>query len=281
MNEQGNPLRSYFRIPALHLRLPSGGQHWPVGSIDLPPTGTVPVLPMTAVDEITYRTPDSLFNGSAVISVIQSCCPCIHNAWLAPSQDITALLMAIRLASYGSSLQIASVCPSCAHTNDFNLDLQENMGNLKSPNFNDPLQLGDLLVYFRPISYKQQNQFNMRQYEQQRTIAQITESTTLTEDQKRQALTDALNTVTELTLEVLCAGISAIRTPTESVTELQWIQEFVKNTDRKNFDALRARAVSIREQSELPPLQAQCSECKHQYLQTVLLDASNFFEFAS
>lgn len=281
MNEQGNPLRSYFRIPALHLRLPSGGQHWPRGSIDLPPTGSVPVLPMTAVDEITYRTPDSLFNGSAVISVIQSCCPCIHNAWLAPSQDITALLMAIRLASYGSSLQIASVCPSCAHTNDFNLDLQENMGNLKSPNFNDPLQLGDLLVYFRPISYKEQNQFNMRQYEQQRTIAQITESTTLTEDQKRQALTDALNTVTELTLEVLCAGISAIRTPTESVTELQWIQEFVKNTDRKNFDALRARAVSIREQSELPPLQAQCAECEHQYLQTVLLDASNFFEFAS
>ena len=89
--QQPNPLSQYFRQPAIHIRLPSGGQFYPVGSINMPPNGELPVLPMTAVDEITYRTPDALFNGSAVISVIQSCVPAIRNAWVMPSTDIDAV----------------------------------------------------------------------------------------------------------------------------------------------------------------------------------------------
>ena len=65
-----NPLKQYFRQPAIYVRLPSGGQHYPPGAINMPPNGELPVFPMTAMDEITYRTPDALFNGSAVISVI-------------------------------------------------------------------------------------------------------------------------------------------------------------------------------------------------------------------
>ena len=68
-----NPLTQYFRQPAIYVKLPSNGNFYPESSIDLAVNGEYPVLPMTAIDEITYRTPDALFNGQAVVSVIQSC----------------------------------------------------------------------------------------------------------------------------------------------------------------------------------------------------------------
>ena len=65
---ENNPLRQYFRRPAVHVKLPSGGLDYPEGVIDMPPSGELPVYPMTAIDEITARTPDALYNGVAVTS---------------------------------------------------------------------------------------------------------------------------------------------------------------------------------------------------------------------
>ena len=55
-----NPLKQYFRQPAIYIRLPSQGKNYPEGSLNMPPTGELAVYPMTAIDEITYRTPDAL-----------------------------------------------------------------------------------------------------------------------------------------------------------------------------------------------------------------------------
>jgi hypothetical protein len=81
MTQFSNPLRKYFRQPAIHLRLPSGGKFYPDGVVDLPPNGEIPIYPMTAVDEIITRTPDALFNGSAVPDILKSCVPNIKDPW--------------------------------------------------------------------------------------------------------------------------------------------------------------------------------------------------------
>ena len=54
----------------------------------MPENRELPVYPMTAIDEITYRTPDALFNGQAVVNVIHSCVPNIKNAWEIPGTDL-------------------------------------------------------------------------------------------------------------------------------------------------------------------------------------------------
>jgi hypothetical protein len=69
---------------------------------------------MTAIDEITYRTPDALFSGQAVVNVIHSCVPSIKNAWHAPVADLNSILVAIRIASYGHELEIETTTPSYA-----------------------------------------------------------------------------------------------------------------------------------------------------------------------
>ncbi len=96
-----NPLAKHFRQPKLYVNLPSGGMFYPQGSLEPTETGEFPVYAMTAKDELMFKTPDALLNGQSTVSVIQSCIPNIKNAWHIPSIDIDAILVAIRMATYG------------------------------------------------------------------------------------------------------------------------------------------------------------------------------------
>ena len=111
MSQSANPLKQFFRQPAIYMRLPSGGQFWPEGSLEMPPNRELAVYPMTAIDEISYRTPDALFNGAATVSVIQSCVPSIKNAWKIPSSDLNSILIAIEYALKKSKTINIAHCP--------------------------------------------------------------------------------------------------------------------------------------------------------------------------
>ena len=280
MTQFANPLKQYFRQPAIYMRLPTGGKYWPTGTIDIPQNGEIPVYPMTAIDEITYRTPDALFNGQAVVSVIQSCMPNIKNAWAAPAADVNSMLVAIRLASYGHELEISSTCPSCETVEDYAVDLRQILDQLKLPNFETTLQHGDLEIAFAPVSYEQQNQSNQSQFEEQQMIRSITESS-LTEEEKIKKLNDAMRRITELTIQALKCSIAGIRTPGAIVSEPEYIQEFLINCDRKLFTIIRDHVIDLRKVSDLKPLDIKCGNCSHEYQQTVTLDMTSFFGPAS
>ena len=54
MNDH-NPLKQYFRRPAMYLKLPSQGKFYDETVVRMPENGELPVYPMTAIDEITAR----------------------------------------------------------------------------------------------------------------------------------------------------------------------------------------------------------------------------------
>ena len=258
--QQPNPLSQYFRQPAIHIRLPSGGQFYPVGSLNMPPNGELPVLPMTAVDEITYRTPDALFNGSAVVSVIQSCVPSIRNAWVMPSTDIDAVLVAIRIASFGHGMDIASTCPSCQHTEDFTLDLRKINDQIRPGQYDQNLSISNLEFYFKPISYQDVNRNNQVQFEQQQALRAL-DSDTTEDTAKLEQLNRVMKVINELTLKTITQSISAIKTPDALVTEPQHIFEFLSNCDSRTFAQLRDHAISLKQASEIKPVDLTCTEC--------------------
>lgn len=280
MPQSINPLSQYFRQPAVYLRLPSNGQFWPAGSIDMPPNQEFPVLPMTAIDEITYRTPDALFNGSAVVNVIQSCIPNIRNAWVMPGTDINSIMIAIRLASYGADMEIASQCPKCQNNEDYTIDLRLMLDNIQMPDYKTALQQGDLEIILKPMTYQDQNQVNLNQFEQQRVMQSVNDSD-LTEEQKLQTLNKALATITNLTVSALKWNIASIRTPQVLVTDPEHIEEFLRNTDRKLFVLIRDSIIERRMASEFKPVKIKCAACSHEYEQTVTLDQTSFFDPAS
>jgi len=114
-----NPLKQYFRRPAVYMRLPSNGVGYPPGSLTMPENGELPVFPMTAIDEITAKTPDALFNGAAVVEIIRSCVPDIKDPWVIPGNDLDAILVAIKAAT-GDGMNLNSICPKCENVAEFN-----------------------------------------------------------------------------------------------------------------------------------------------------------------
>ena len=90
-----NPLANYMRQPKIYIRLPSQGKYWPDNSIIIPETGEFPVYSMTAKDELSFKTPDALMNGQAMVDVIHSCMPTIKNAFNCSSKACSFNLFAI------------------------------------------------------------------------------------------------------------------------------------------------------------------------------------------
>ena len=278
--QQPNPLSQFFRQPAIHIRLPSGGKFYPTGTINMPPNGELPVLPMTAVDEITYRTPDALFNGSALVSVIKSCIPSIREPWAMPTTDIDTVLIAIRIASFGHGMDIDTTCPKCNHTDDITLDLRAINDQIRPGDYDKSLSIGNLEFYFKPINYKDVNQNNQVQFEQQQAL-RIVSNDDIEESVKVEQLNRSMRVINELTLKTIAQSISAIKTPDALVTEIEYIHEFINNCDSRLFAQLRDHVIALKQASEIKPIDLTCPECKHQYTQPFTLDMASFFGTAS
>ena len=275
-----NPLKQYFRQPAIYVKLPSLGKNYQPGSLTLPPTGELPVYPMTAIDEITYRTPDALYNGQATVNVIQSCVPDIKDAWAVPSTDIDTLLIAIRIASYGHDMDFGTTCPACNHSSEQTLDLRTVLDSIRIADYSKTVTAGDMEIFFKPLTYKHLNNNNQMQYENQKLLQMLPDSE-IPDAEKMLALSDALKKITDITVIALAQSIAAVKTPQATVYEPEFIEEMLKNCDSKLFNQIRDFILDLKASSEMQPLKLVCSECNHEYEQNITLDMASFFGYAS
>jgi uncharacterized protein with PIN domain len=275
-----NPLRQYFRQPAIYIRLPSQGKFYPENTLSMPPTGELPVYPMTAIDEITYRTPDALFNGQATVNVIQSCVPDIKNAWVTPALDVDTLLVAIRIASYGHEMEFGTKCPKCNHESNQSIDLRVVLDSMKAADYSKSLKFGDMEIFFRPMTYKNLNDNNQLQFESQKMLQGLSDSD-VSDNEKMSALGTALKKITEITVTALSQSIAAVKTPQALVSEPEYIEELLSNCDKKLFSQIRDHILELKEKAEMQPLTITCPDCSNVYSQMMTLDMSSFFEPAS
>lgn len=275
-----NPLSQYFRQPSIYVKLPSGGQHYADGAIDMPANGELPVYPMTAIDEITYRTPDALFNGNAVTNVIKSCVPAIRDPWAIPAMDVDSILVAIRIASYGHNMEMSTTCPHCENEADYGLDLRTILEQIKTPDYSKPVVAGDLQIFFKPMTYKHLNDNNQKQFEEQKLL-QVLPDSDMPDTDKMTAMSAALVKITHITIDALSQSVAAVKTPDGLVSEPGFIEEMLKNCDRRLFAQIRDHIINVKSQAEIQPIKLKCSACEKEYQQAVTLDMTSFFEDAS
>ena len=275
-----NPLTQYFRQPAIYVKLPSNGEHYAPGALNMPANRELPVYPMTAIDEITYKTPDALFNGNAVTNVIKSCMPNIVDPWAVPAMDVDTILVAIRIASYGHTMEVSTKCPHCQNEDDYGMDLRTMMERMKAPDYSTPVATGDLEIFFKPMTYKNLNDNNHRQFEEQK-ILQTLPGVEMPEEQRMTALSAALMKITEITVKALSQSIAAVKTPDALVSDPEHIEDMLKHCDRRLFAKIRDHIINIKSQAEIQPMSLKCAACEKEYQQAVTLDMASFFEDAS
>lgn len=273
-----NPLSKHFRQPALYLKLPSKGEFWPEDAITMPANGEIAVYPMTTRDEITLRTPDALINGAGVVSVIQSCCPEIKDAWRMPSIDVDATVIAIRIASYGSTMNFNSRCPHCSEVHDYALNLSTVLDRIRMPNYKDPVVSEGLKVKLFPQPYFDLNKSNMINYEEQKLMEAI-QATTMEPELRSIEINKQVERIVDLSVFTLTASTQYIETEDGTrVTEKEFIKEFYTNTSTTTIKAVQDRLNEINSEGAVKPLNVNCESCTKPFDIQITFDYASFFD---
>lgn len=275
MQANNNPLRQYFRRPAIYLKLPSGGNFYTPGTIDMPENGEIPIFPMTAIDDITAKTPDALFNGQAVVDIIKSCAPNIKEPWKINSVDLDAVLVAIRSASDNEGLNISTTCPECTEESQFEIALGGLLAGIETPAYDKGLQISELEIFFRPLTFKEMNEISLAQFNMQRMFSNLNDIIDIDERTKKSK--EALKQVTDVTMQTIAKTIAFIRSPGGDVNQTDFILDFLGNCDKQTYETIRDYNAKLREQGEIKPLPIKCPHCNHEYKQQFTLNITDFF----
>ena len=283
MTENSNPLNKYFRQPAIYITLPAGNDYSPQ-VIEPTATGELPVMPMTAKDEIKFKTPDALMNGQGVVEVIQSCIPNIKDAWQIKSYDVDTILVAIRIATYGETMDINFNVPVINEQSSHTLNLPAILDQIKTQKINHIIKLKDgLTIETRPLTYKDLTSTSLQTFQQQKIYSTV-QASEMSDEEKVKRFDQSFKALTELNSSVLLKNISRITTPEGvEVTDPGQIKEFVENVNTTMITELQDELTKIRLQGAVQPLQMKATEDQIKkgvptsYLVPITFDTANFF----
>ena len=283
MTENANPLNKYFRQPALYVALPSGTDY-PPHVVTPTETGELGIMPMTAKDEIRFKTPDALMNGQGVVDVIQSCCPNIKDAWQIKSYDLDTILIAIRIATYGETMEINFNVPGANENVSHTINLPTLLEQIKTQQIDTEFTLRDgLKIKVRPLTYKDMTATSLQTFQQQKMYGAIQDSQ-LSDEEKATRFNDAFAKLTELNSSILLKNIAGvIMTDGTEVTDPTQIKEFVDNANAALIKEIEERVMALRSQGAVKPLKLKATEeqikkgAPASYDVPVTFDTANFF----
>tara|TARA_Y100000385_G_C13015923_1_gene603846 strand:+ start:408 stop:1262 length:855 start_codon:yes stop_codon:yes gene_type:complete len=283
MTENTNPLNKYFRQPAIYVSLPSG-TNYPPHVVTPAQTGELGVMPMTAKDEIRFKTPDALMNGQGVVEVIQSCVPDIKDAWEIKSYDLDTILVAIRIATYGETMEINFNVPGANENVSHTVNLPSILDQLRSVKVDNAIVLKDgLKITVRPLTYKDMTHTSLQTFQQQKMYSAVQDSQ-LSDEDKATRFNEAFKTLTELNASILLKNMEMItmQDGTE-ITDTAHIKEFVDNANTTLIKEIETKLTDLRSQGAVKPLKLKATEEQIKkgapvtYEVPVTFDTANFF----
>ena len=280
----GNPLAKHLRQPKIYIKLPSNGEYWPQAALKKVENGEYPVYAMTAKDEITMKTPDALLNGQATVDVIQSCFPNVIDAWQCPSIDLDAILVAIRMASYGEAIDMSAMVPQTEITKDFQLDLQTILDNLTNTVYEDTFSIPGFRVQIVPITYRHATQQAIKAFEEQRIFATVNDDA-LTEEVKLEPFSKSFSKLTDININVVVNSVVAIQPEGDevAVTNKNHLREFIEGAEAGVFNAIQAHIAKQKDNFQQKPIKMEATAEEMEagapatYDLPITFDQSNFF----
>lgn len=273
-----NPLAKHFRQPAIFLKLPSQGKFWAQGAINLTVTGEVPVYPMTVKDELLLKTPDALINGTSIAEMIRSCIPDIKDPWACPVIDLDAILIAIRLASYGTQMDFESRCPHCKNPNDHAIDLRVLLDNIQPAGYVDnTFSVNDLKFTFKPQNFAELSLITQATFEQQKLVNTVVNSTDIPDEDKAELFKDGFAKLTQINLDLVATCIDHVEVDGQTVSDKQMINDFLEQTDRQTYETIKNHIEQAVANNKLEALTLKCNHCEEEYVTALEFNQSNFF----
>jgi hypothetical protein len=283
MTENANPLNKYFRQASIYVKLPSGTDY-PTDVVTRAETGEIGIMPMTAKDEVRFKTPDALMNGQGVVDVIESCVPDIKDAWQIKSYDLDTILVAIRIATYGETMEINFNVPGANESVAHTVNLPAILDQIQKTTVDTAFTLKDgLKITVQPLTYRDMTSTSLQTFQQQKMYSAIQDSE-LPDEDKATRFNDAFKKLTDLNASILLKNMASITmTDGTVITDAAHIKEFVDNANATVIKEIETKLMVLRTQGAVKPLKLKASEeqikkgAPASYEVPVTFDTSNFF----
>lgn len=284
MTENTNPLGKYYRQPQIYITVPSKGKYYGADVFTPTETGEIPVLPMTAKDELSFKTPDSMMSGQSTVDVIQSCVPNFKNAWKMVNFDTDAVLLAIRIATYGETMDVNYKVPVTNEDMTHTVNLPALLEELARVDIVDEATTKTgFKVKLAPLDYQSLSQIQTAQFEQQKIYSTVTNSA-MSEQDKSAQFVKSFKLLNTINFGMLVDSITEITTPEgTTVVDKAQIKDFCDNCDAKVINEIQDELAKIRSQAQIKPIRLQSTEdqikkgAPTSYEVPVTFDSSNFF----
>jgi hypothetical protein len=278
MNTNENPLSKYFRKPGIYVQIPTGGKFNP--EIEKTVLDELPILPMTAIDEISMQNPDELLNGEALVNLIKSCVPAIPNPRNLCNVDAEMIYLAIKYATYGKNIQHTHTCSECEEKADYNIDINHILEKFPEITEIPPIEHEDLKVFVTPPKLESLTRLALIEVEQARILNQITKTAEGVEgDEVEMAKQFAISfrKVSKQNIDLLLSSIDRIVTPEAVVTDKETIMEFMENVPSKIVTKINdAVGVATPSLKDISTFEFACEKCSHKEKVTFELNPVNF-----
>jgi hypothetical protein len=278
MNTNENPLSKYFRKPGIYVQIPTGGRFNP--EIEKTVLDELPILPMTAIDEISMQNPDELLNGEALINLIKSCVPAIPNPRNLCNVDAEMIYLAIKYATYGKNVQHTHTCSECKEKADYNIDINHILEKFPEITEIPPIEHEDLKIFITPPKLDSLTTLALMEVEQSRILNKIKETGESDDgDEIAMAKQFALSfrKVSKQNIDLLISSIDRIETPDQVVTDNAMIEEFMENVPSTVVnDVNKAVSVASPNLQDISTFEFACEACKNKEKVTFQLNPVNF-----
>lgn len=272
-----NPLIQAYRKPALFVALPSGGKYYktkPKLSVD----DELAIYSMTARDELVSKTPDALFNGEATFSLIQSCAPDIGDPHEMPVNDLMVVLIAIRMATYGDSLDVDVKCPSCEHMNQLTVSTNALLASVTENTNSDTVELkSKFKIQCKPYNLEDRTKLQIQRIKQQKLIGSLGDEK-LTDEERQTKFGETFLELADITVNLIANSIIKVQPPEgETVEDPKFILEWLQSITKEDYDQIRECVERLSDNNIDTKFKAVCTECQHDWETNIDLDIANFF----
>lgn len=279
-----NPLQGFYRTPKTYTQIPSQGMFYTPDIIEMTPeTREVGIKAMTSQDEMLFKNPEALLNGEAVINALKSCVVGIGDVKKLLSNDVDALLVAIRIASFGDDMDVTIACPECKEENTFGFNLNSCLSNMSFLEESYDIYLDNgLRVNIRPHLYSDTLKSLMSAFEQSKIIKSLDDSNK-TEEERLKLFTKSFKHLVSLNFEVFCNSINFIAHEAEGIhiennmKNRADILDFLKNIDKTESDKIQEKISEVNSKGINKSTHATCSKCSHEWDSKIEIDPVVFF----
>ena len=273
-----NPLKQYFRQFKLYIKLPAGMSYYAPGDINFTDSGEIGIMAMTGKDELILKNPDALLNGEALVEIIKSCAPAVSNPRVLLTNDVDAIITAIRYATYNDSLETELVCTNCAHENLFKLDLQYALDNMSYLDEEYVVNLeSGVSIFVKPYGFSELLNGLRAQFEQHK-LKRALESDTITDDERMKLFTNAFAEMSKITYTLMCNSVIKVVDENNeiNVDNKDDIKEFLQNIDKKSVDKISDLIKDINQIGIKRTFMAKCEKCNNEWENEIDFNPVNF-----